>query len=287
MKSDKKRNANKQGSRRTRRLWSLIALVTLIGFAGAPLPAGPAQDRQAAVSPLAFEVASIRPGGTEPMRELVLSGKWHQKIDEARVDLGSFALLNLIQMAYRIPDIRISGPGWLSSTRFDIVAKLPVGSNRNQVPEMLKTLLKERFHLVARVDPRLAGVYELVVDKTPLKLAESPQDDTSQNPCAGGRNGHYTCHKVSMADLAEILTGRIALAYGPDRPVVDATGVKGIYDFSLDYGYVNPIEDSFGQRFEPVPLADGLRKIGLRLRPAQSRIDYLVVDSVDRVPDEN
>jgi uncharacterized protein (TIGR03435 family) len=40
----------------------------------------------------------------------------------------------------------VIGPDWLES-RFNIDAKMPAGSTRNQVPEMLQSLLADRFHM--------------------------------------------------------------------------------------------------------------------------------------------
>jgi len=69
---------------------------------------------------------------------LIQSGRMHSRIDDAQLDLGSVQLSAVISYAYRLPADRISGPGWLDDARFDILAKLPAGASKSQVPEMLQ-----------------------------------------------------------------------------------------------------------------------------------------------------
>jgi len=74
----------------------------------------------------AFEVASVKPAA--PLdRGQILSGEAHvgMKIDAARVDIGSMSLADLIRVAYRVKPYQISGPDWMASERFDVLAKMP------------------------------------------------------------------------------------------------------------------------------------------------------------------
>ena len=103
---------------------------------------------QKATAPLAFEVASIKPA--EPLSvERMMAGQQHisVNVDAARVDFSDVSLAELIRAAYRVKLYQISGPDWMTTSRFDVVAKLPEGAKSDQVPEMLRTLLEERFHL--------------------------------------------------------------------------------------------------------------------------------------------
>ena len=106
---------------------------------------------QAPAAKLTFEVASIKPAGPlDPAA--IMSGKAHvgMKIDGARVDIGMFAISDLIRTAYKIKSYELISPDWMngmSAQRFDIMAKMPPGANKDQVPEMLQTLLAERFKL--------------------------------------------------------------------------------------------------------------------------------------------
>src|SRR3954447_17771297 len=95
----------------------------------------------------AFDVASIKP--SEPITPaMIAAGKLHagMKIDSSRVDIGNFPLMQLICKAYDVKPYQVQGPPWLMSRqRFDIVANIPAGATKEQVPQMLQTLLADRF----------------------------------------------------------------------------------------------------------------------------------------------
>src|SRR5271157_1537381 len=82
-----------------------------------------------------FEVASVKPVDL-PGPAAVASGKIHagMKIDAARVDIGLFSLMQLICKAYDVKEYQVSGPSWLNAQRFDIIAKMPEGATKEQVP---------------------------------------------------------------------------------------------------------------------------------------------------------
>jgi uncharacterized protein (TIGR03435 family) len=256
---------------------------------GQPSPAKPA-----------FEVVSIKPGSSGSFMDLIQSGRMHSRIDDALLDLGSVSLSAVISYAYRLPADRIAGPGWLDDARFDILAKLPAGASKGQAPEMLQAMLAERFHLAVHHDQKVMPVYELLVGKQPLKLKESANDDSEPIPCNGSLRAHLTCHKVSLEQLAGLLSpaGPSGATRGDiDRPVIDMTGLKGVYDFTMGFGLVADGGSRGGRSVTAPPdgppdpteisWADAVRQLGLRLEPAKRAFDYLVIDHVDRVPTEN
>ena len=214
----------------------------------------------------AFEVASIKIA--QPLMQQAMSGKLHagMKIDGARVDIGSMSLADLIQAAYKVKNYQVSGPDWMKEQRFDILAKMPDGASKDDVPAMLQALLAERFKLTIHREDKEHPVYALVVGKGGPKLKESPpdseavpekepqggtvieagdqkvrvtQDGKGGTVVHGGPNGnvhatmsngvmHMEQDKVTLATLAEMLSRFV------DRPVVDMTGLKGNFDITLD-----------------------------------------------------
>ena len=66
--------------------------------------------------------------------------------------------------------------------RFDVLAKMPEGATKEQVPEMLQALLAERFKLAIHHDTKELSVYALVVGKGGPKLKESPPDPPAPAP---------------------------------------------------------------------------------------------------------
>src|SRR5580693_8295370 len=90
-----------------------------------------------------FEVASIKPAAQPRGNHVGITA------DDARVDIGDWSVLQLIDKAYRIQSYQVIGPDrWeFAQIRFDIQATLPQGSTQKQIPEMLQWLLAERFGL--------------------------------------------------------------------------------------------------------------------------------------------
>ncbi|HLJ47420.1 MAG TPA: TIGR03435 family protein [Bryobacteraceae bacterium] len=131
----------------------------------------------AVTPPLAFEVASIKPSPPlDPAK--MMGGKMHigMQVDGARVDIGFLSLADLIRIAYSIKSHQLSGPDWMSSQRYDIMAKMPEGATREQVPAMLQALLAERFKLTVHHDNKESSVYALVVGKNGPKMKEAEPD---------------------------------------------------------------------------------------------------------------
>jgi uncharacterized protein (TIGR03435 family) len=82
-------------------------------------------------------------------------------------------LKEMIAQAFRIDARLVVGPDWLSQiegTKFDIHALMPKGATREQIPDMLRALLEERFHLAAHLVPGEQTGYALVVAKNGPKL---------------------------------------------------------------------------------------------------------------------
>ncbi|HXJ42335.1 MAG TPA: TIGR03435 family protein, partial [Bryobacteraceae bacterium] len=94
-------------------------------------------------------------------------------VDGARVDIGFFGLRELIMTAYGVKQNQIMGPDWMSSQRFDISAKIPDGVSKDKVPEMLQTLLAERFGLKFHRESKEQAMFALVVAKGGSKMKEA------------------------------------------------------------------------------------------------------------------
>ena len=87
-------------------------------------------------------------------------------------------------------------------------------------------------------------------------------------------------------DMAEFEKSDI-FAYTLDRPVIDKTGLTGVYNFSLDFSWqpISSAPASEGIASEPTSpdIFTALQKqLGLKLEPAQGRISQLIVDHVER-----
>lgn len=112
----------------------------------------------------AFDVASVRlspPDSRGPTR-----------LSPAGVDLVRISVRQLLELAFRVEPSRIDGPGWLHDVRVDIHALPPAGSTRNQIPDMVKALLADRFGFVAHFEQRSMPVNVLEVGPAGVKMRE-------------------------------------------------------------------------------------------------------------------
>lgn len=96
------------------------------------------------------------------------------------------------------------------------------------------------------------------------------------------RHGEIVGDGVSMADLARVLSQQIG------RPIADETGLKGAYDFKLNW---TPDMDTNSTAASTVDSGPSIftavqEQLGLRLEAAKVPVRVLVVDHIDR-PDQD
>lgn len=235
-----------------------------------------------------FEVASIKPALSPA--ELNRSGQAHLgvKIDGATADFGGVTLMNLIARAYRVRAFQVSGPDWMKSARFDIAAKLPEGASPGQAPEMLQTLLAERFKLALHRISKEFPVYALIVGKNGPKLSRQPQD---YDPAVKGN-----IKPMTLDSYAEIISMAV------DRPVIDLTGLQGEYMVSLEFLMQDLAARMTARRASPAASDGGapaasdprvssafqdVQTLGLKLEPRKLPLPFLVIDHLEKLPTEN
>jgi uncharacterized protein (TIGR03435 family) len=82
---------------------------------------------------------------------------------------------DLIVLAYNVKSDQIAGPGWITTQLFDIIAKLPEGASKNDVPKMLQSLLEDRFKLALHRDSKEHVALALIVGEGGPKMKESSE----------------------------------------------------------------------------------------------------------------
>src|SRR3984957_1360461 len=97
--------------------------------------------------------------------------------DPGQITYSNLPLKNLLVNAFGVKTYQISGPSWIDSERFDIVAKVPQGATKDDVKLMLQNLLAERFKLTLHREKKDLPMYALVGAKNGPKMKESPPDD--------------------------------------------------------------------------------------------------------------
>src|ERR1017187_9580473 len=124
---------------------------------------------QTAPAPAAFEVASVKPVEPSPDGRVIrrLGG------DPGMVDYKNFTLKILLARAYGLKDYEITGPDWLDTEGYDVLAKVPAGVPQDQIPAMLQALLADRFQIKFHKETKTLPVYVLAVAKGGPKLKDT------------------------------------------------------------------------------------------------------------------
>ncbi len=134
-----------------------------VTFCLAALSAGLANGQSAEQSrDLQFEVASIRPSGTFNAQDL-LSGKaaLGVAVKGRTVSIRYTSIRDLAVQAWEVKPFDVKGPDWIGQQRFDITAQLPVGATEKDMPQLLRSLLRDRFKMVAHKESKETDVYAL------------------------------------------------------------------------------------------------------------------------------
>lgn len=272
-----------------------VNLFIICGIAAASASA-PAQS---AGKP-AFEVASIQATDPNPDNPVFIG----MTADGARVKYTNITLRDCIRGAFRARDFQIVGPDWMTKARYEINATLPANASLDQIPEMLQSLLEDRFKLEIRREQEEQNVYVLLVGKGGPKLKPATVKTDDNAPKALGPDGKprammqygfppggisINAPSANLASLVGLMSRFTA------RPVVDNTGIDGLYAFSLkfvpDGNFDLPhIPGADGTPLEPEPLPslfDAVKQYGLRLETRKAPIEMFVVTHLEKTPTDN
>src|SRR5262245_19655636 len=265
-----------------------------------------------------FDVVSVKP--TPPETQ----GGGLQFSPGGRVSWRNVTLKAMVAAAYQRFnwDAReiIGGPNWLNEARFDVTAQAsgglpPVDADGfpSQLLAMFRTVLEDRFRLVARWETRERPIYNLVLDRADRRLGpkvvpvaidwtkgaaamvagtrpiSSPGRGRECTLSLTSEPGSLQGNAVTMAVLARFLG-----AEGAGREVVDRTGLSGTFDVDLLYLPELPFDGVSAEKLALDPRFQGraglitsLREqLGLRLQPTRGPVQVLVIDRVER-PTEN
>jgi uncharacterized protein (TIGR03435 family) len=274
-----------------------IFMAMFVAALTAPLVAqAPAVDRQV------FEAASVKPNKSDTP-----AGPG-SNMAGLNLTATNVPLLTIIRQTYQVQGFQIvGGPIWISTERFDIVARAgpPAPPARGAFGAMMQSLLAERFKLSIHRETRTLPVYALVMsrgDGKPGPQLHQPAADCyatvranidAKTPppagffCGGMRPGpgELSGRMASMKQLAEFLSPQVG------RIVVDKTGITEPFDMDLTWtpGLAAPEARSVTST-APDPSTSVYtalqEQLGLRLESTTGPVDVLVIDHVER-PTEN
>jgi uncharacterized protein (TIGR03435 family) len=262
---------------------ALLAATTVVAEAQVPTPP-PGRH-------FAFEVASVKPSDPEE-RLRVFDFK-----PTGALTMRNLTLHRMIAAAYGtpfpipLPDERIvGGPAWLTTARFAVEARSAhppeAATAARDIGFMLRTLLAERFSLRVRFEPRPQRVYALVratgTPKPGVTLRPT-ETECARNSAGCGLGGGAGRMELRGAPLELVV---FALAEAVGRPVINQTGLEGLWDGSLEWA-PSPEETQAvfggqaGDARDPQAGASIFTAIeeqfGLKLQDARAPIETLVI----------
>ncbi len=225
-----------------------------------------------------FEAAETRVSKTAPSDS-------YSVFEGGCVEFRGASMLEFIAAAYKLDrEFILGGPSWLDTDRFDLTARVPRDTPDETVRLMMQSLLAERFGLEVHRQEKPMPVFLLTVSKRGLKLKKSSGEggldcnpDNSKQP-----NTSYVCRHGSATDIGQFL--RLAAGGYVNHQVIDETGLKDTYDFSLTWsprGRLRVVDADANT----ISLFDALEKqLGLVVEPETRAMPVIVVDRVNREP---
>jgi uncharacterized protein (TIGR03435 family) len=264
----------------------------------------------------AFEVASIR------AVDDISAVRIGFQATGSQVRIVGMSVKDLLIVAYSVKPQQVEGPEWIGQLRYSVTATIPEGVPSSKIPEMLQTLLADRFQLKEHRESKDLPVYVLGVSKAGAKVTESvkgasapaaPRDTVTVTAggnssgagvdLGGGKsfsmaNNQVEIRGMTMRDVAETLTRFV------DRPVLDQTGLTKTYDLTLELtpdefnairvrAAVNagvtlpPQALRVLDNASPDTMSGPLSKFGLTFDARRAPLDVIVVDSASKTPTEN
>jgi uncharacterized protein (TIGR03435 family) len=286
-----------------------------------------------------FDVASIKPSeapGNAPNVPMFFGMRGGPgSNDPGRITWSHATIKSLLIEAFQVKSYQITGPEWMNSDLFDIAAKVPEGATKEQTRVMLQNLLAERFKMTFHREQKEMATYVLTVGKNGSKLKVSdpePSKDPSAEPARPplmargprnmgkdgfmelpmGRTGSsiqmqqskakLTCVTCPISRLSEMLEQQM------NKPITDATGLTGKYDFTLIFeplsraimpGMAAMVARAGGPPAEAPPPPAALEdtappllsaiqdQLGLKLEPKKAPVNIIVIDHMEKIPTEN
>jgi uncharacterized protein (TIGR03435 family) len=213
-----------------------------------------------------FDVVSIKQSRSETESDSGI------RTGDGRLIAVNVTLKRCIASAYAIAPNRVfSGPEWLDTDRFDIIALAdqPVNDEKT-LTAMLKPVLRERFKLAIHRETRMLDAYVMEAAEGGPKLDKPAGGIASINR----RRENLISANATLDQLAEVLSRQT------DAPVLNSTGLKGLFHIRLTWSR-DPSWDHGTPLFTAIQ-----EQLGLQLRAQKIPAEVVVIDHAEK-PTEN
>ena len=258
-----------------------------------------------------FEVSVIKPSAPDE--------RGYGRITGGQIETRAIPLMFLVTFGWDLnPNNKegiVNAPKWLDTTKFDITAKAGANVrvdkfssgnliNYEDLRNMMRAMITERFQMKWHMEDRPITAYTLVAANPKLKPTPDPTERTKckEGPGPDGKdpriaspvlNRLVTCQNMTIAQIGDELQ-HVANGYIYNT-VLDGTGLKGSYDFTLSF--------SSADKILPVPAGDAAnssdpngalsvfdavnKQLGLKLEKTKRPYPVLVIDHMEETPTEN
>ena len=233
---------------------------------------------------LSFEVATVKPSARPGPSALNKAG--------SRFVATALPLRPLIMEAYRIRDFQIvGGPNWINDDPWDIEAKAASDTNltwtesenpylAGPLARMLQSLIEDRFQLKFHREAKQLSVYELTIARGGPKLKRSADQTKTRVSETKLGTGFVEVPGQPFRNFVYFLGRQL------DRPLIDKTGLDGLYDVTLRWT-PEPAGQAEGARTSDLPtlFTAVQEQLGLKLESSKGAVDLFVIDSAQRPPE--
>ena len=230
-----------------------------------------------------FEVATIKV--SQIFRQ---GGEGSRRVDiqavPGSVTMRNIAMQHAMIWAYKVSPWQIGNSPGGDSDRYDILAKAAGPAKVDEMRVMMQALLAERFKLALHRETKEMQAYALVEAKGGHKLTPSQAADGPGVMPVPGRGNVLGGQSATLDQLAMFLSDPLR------TPVIDMTGLKGRYDFTLDVTeYVRGERPPGEPPPDPVSMIQMVlsKQLGLKLEARKLPIEMLVIDHVETKPVDN
>jgi uncharacterized protein (TIGR03435 family) len=305
-------------------LFALTALVCAVQLdAQASNPSAP-DWQTAAGGKMAFDTVTVRRNTTAPQDEVDSNfplgpGDVYSR-NGGSFRATNFPVITYISFAFKIADDQETSllsqlPKWAITDRFDIQGTAGGNPTKDQMRLMMQAVLADHFHLLVHYETRQVPILALVVDQ-PGKLGPLLQRHADGLPCPANaairssappapqplRDARFPAACGGILRMPPNTPGRvrsgarnvsmelIASSIGQggdiDRPVVDKTGLTGMFDVAIEFTpqlvASSPLDANSHRDITGPTFPEALRdQNGLRLEPQMGPVDFLVVSYVE------
>lgn len=223
-----------------------------------------------------FEVASIRQTNSGPPAVYKDPFVFSQG---GRFTATNVTLTDVIVMSYKTRRIQMrGGPAWIDSDRFDIIAKADETDGEvkpEQWAPMVQALLEDRFKLMLHRETQERTVLALVVGKTAPKLL--PAKEAEKKALVPGAGGQMNFQNMPIVGLVNTLANIL------HTPVVDGTGIRGSFDFTLDpMQYADTSQPLTPGTWPDLVLTAVRDELGFKLEKQKASLEITIIDHAEK-----